>query len=350
VGGEQRGQMRFDVLSQGARLGQYEILGRLAVGGMAEIYLAGVEGFRKLVVIKRMLPEFIDNEEYAGMFLDEARLAARLHHPNVVEVYDIDQVDGQHFYAMEYLHGESAHKLLAACRYARREITYAQAIAIGIGVAAGLHHAHEACDAAGAPLGIVHRDVSPANIVITYDGAVKVVDFGVAKAKIRHSIATRNGTLKGKVAYMSPEQCRGDDVDPRSDVFSIGIVLYELTTGVRPFEADSELDVVKQILETSPIPPLLIRSGYPAQLERIVMRALARAPEDRYATAEELQRDLEGFARDEGLTVSPPALGELLQQVFSGEPGSAPDRENPYLLFSRRPHWSSGPNIRCGTG
>jgi serine/threonine protein kinase len=324
------GWPRLDVLAQGSRLGRYEILGRIAVGGMAEIYLAGLAGFQRLVVIKRMLPGFMDSDEYVRMFLDEAHLAARLRHPNIVEVHDIDQADGQHYYAMEYVHGESVQRLLAACRQARRQLDYAQAIAIVTGVAAALHHAHEARGEDGAPLGIVHRDVSPSNILVTHDGGVKLLDFGVAKARVRHALTTRKGTLKGKIAYMSPEQCRGDAVDRRSDVFSMGAVLYELTTGVRPFEADTDLGVVERVRAAAPIPPLLVRGGYPEGLERIVLRALARAPEERHATADELRRDLEAFLRDEGLAA--PLLGELLRDTL-GEP----DDEPSFSLSIRRP-------------
>lgn len=311
-------QAATQTLMPGARIGRYEIIGRLAVGGMAELYLArvtGLEGFRKLVVLKRILPERAANKEFVRMFLDEARLAALLQHPNIAQVYDIGSVDGHYFFTMEYVHGESLQKVLAASRFAGRDVPLDQAIAIGAGIAAGLHHAHEKTDPEGRPLGIVHRDVSPSNVLVTYEGGVKVVDFGVAKAAERQA-KTRAGTLKGKVAYMSPEQCRGEHIDRRSDVFSIGIVLYELTTGVRPFQGENEFTVLQHITARDPPPPSAVRPGYPAALEKIVLRSLRRDPEERYPTAQALQVDLEAFAREQKLLVSSVALASFMEQLF----------------------------------
>ena len=212
------------------RLGRYEILRPLARGGMAELFLAratGIQGFEKLVVVKRILPEMARDTDYVEMFLEEARLAAGLHHSNIVQVYDIGEDEAAPFFAMEYLHGEDVRTLLRAAALRRARVPVEHALSIAIGVAAGLHHAHEKRDPDGRPLGIVHRDVSPHNVAVTFDGGVKLLDFGVAKTRRRAS-ATRHGTLKGKLGYMSPEQCRGDELDRRSDVFAVAILLWEL--------------------------------------------------------------------------------------------------------------------------
>ena len=194
---------------------------------MAEIYLAkarGIEGFEKLVVLKRILPQHADSEDFIRMFLDEARLAATLHHPNIAQTYDIGTEGGSYFFTMEYVHGEDMRNILKTCARTRKGLPLDHSITMVLGTAAGLHHAHEKLASDGSPLNIVHRDVSPSNVLVTYDGAVKVVDFGIAKAAT-HRAESRVGSLKGKIAYMSPEQCRGEKLDRRSDVFAIGILL-----------------------------------------------------------------------------------------------------------------------------
>jgi serine/threonine protein kinase len=291
---------------------------RLAVGGMAEIYLArasGSEGFEKLVALKRILPQHALSEEFIGMFLNEARLAATLHHPNIAQTYDIGSDGGSYFFTMEYVHGEDMRTLLKAAAKSGQGMPLEHAINVILGVCGGLHHAHEKRGQDGKPLGIVHRDVSPSNVLVTYDGAVKLVDFGIAKAT-SHRAETRVGTLKGKIAYMSPEQCRGEPLDRRSDVFSIGILLYEFTTGHRLFKGDNEFAILNLIVNQDVTPPSQIRPGYPPLLEQIVLRALARERDQRYSTAEELQSDLEGFAREMRLGVSAIALGRFMEALF----------------------------------
>src|SRR5688572_29826451 len=230
-----------DFLAPGTRLGKYELIQRLAVGGMAELYLArctGIEGFEKLVAVKRILPQYACNEEFVSMFLDEARLAATLQHANIAQVYDIGQTEHGLFFTMEFVRGADARELLKSAMRSGDDIPLDRALTIISGAAAGLHAAHEKRGVDGEPLGIVHRDVSPANVLVSFDGCVKVIDFGVAKAT-RQQSQTRVGTLKGKIAYMAPEQCLGEPVDRRCDVFALGIVLYELTCGQWLFEGEN---------------------------------------------------------------------------------------------------------------
>ena len=286
---------------------------------MAEIYLArvsGLPGFEKIVVVKRILPQLATNQEFVQMFLDEARVAATLHHPNIVQMYDIGAVDGNYFISMEYLHGEDLRSIARAMRQKGQDrVPLEHALGIGVGIAAGLHYAHEKVGFDGKPLHIVHRDITPQNIFVTYDGGVKLVDFGIAKASNRAS-ETRYGSLKGKIPYMSPEQCRSEPLDRRSDIFSLGILLYELTTSVRLYRGASEFDVLKQIVEGEIKKPTEVRHGYPVVLEEIVMKALSKRREERYQTARELQAELEAYIRQERLVVSPIAMTNWMESLF----------------------------------
>ena len=322
------------LLEPGARVGKYELERRLAIGGMAEIYLArvtGIEGFEKQVVLKRILPQYAANEEFIAMFLDEARLAATLHHPNIAQVYDIGISGGSYFFTMEYVRGEDLREILRAAHKARRGIPMEHSLQAIIGVCAGLHAAHEKTGLDGESFGIVHRDVSPSNVLVSLDGNIKVVDFGIAKATSRQA-ETRAGTLKGKVSYMSPEQCRGEDLDRRSDVFSIGILLYELTTGRKLFRGDNDFAILSRIVHEDVLPPSELQPDYPIALEAIVLRALSRERDMRFQTAEELQLALEQFARDERLETSSVKLGAFVRELFAHKiaaerAGSAPRRK-----------------------
>lgn len=330
------------------RLGRYQIVRRLALGGMAELFLAraaGVQGFEKQVVIKRVLPQLATEPEFVDMFLDEARLAAGLHHPNIAQVFDIGREGGSYFFAMEYVPGRDLHQILRALRGRGERLSPEHAVAIALAVCAGLHHAHEATDAGGRPLGIVHRDVSPSNVVVTFDGAVKLLDFGIAEAA-SHRAVTRAGLLKGKMAYMSPEQCKGAAVDRRSDVFCVGILLYEMTTGTPLYAGDSDYAILHQIADMDAPRPSSRRPDYPPELEAIVLRALARNPARRYRTAEELQLDLENYAREHKLVLSPIELGRTMRELFEdgdrmeGSPGLG---TAPAAAESRAPLWQRAP-------
>jgi serine/threonine protein kinase len=317
-------------------LGRYQVIRRLAVGGMAEIFLArlgdvgdgegpgqGFDGFEKIVVIKRILPQHALDPELLRMFLDEARLSATLSHPHVTQVYDVgrDAAAGDApFFAMEYVHGSNLRELMQA--HARREkgpLPLAHAIGIVAAAAAGLHYAHEKRGPGGEPLHIVHRDVSPSNVLVSYDGAVKVSDFGIAKWTHQRT-QTQEGALKGKFGYMSPEQCRGKPLDARSDVFALGTILYELTTGEAPFAAATDFDILNKIVGGPPPAPRWAgERAYPPALADLVMRALALEPAARTPSAQALQLELETFAREERLEVSTVALGAFMQTLFADE-------------------------------
>ncbi len=301
------------------QFGKYTLLRKLAAGGMAEIFLAlhrSMAGFEKLVVIKRILPAMNQDKAFIDMLLHEARIAATLSHPNIVQIFDVGQVDGTYYIAMEHIHGEDIRSIVRGMR--RKGVTefpLEHALAIGLGVSAGLAYAHDKRDLEGRPIGIVHRDISPQNVVITFTGDVKIVDFGIAKSE-KVEEEHKDGQLKGKVPYMSPEQAAGKELDARSDIFAVGVVLFELTTGKRLFKGNSELETLRLILESDYPSPAQIRPDYPPQLERIVMRALAKRREDRYQTAREMQADLEAFVREERIAVSTVSLTHWMQMLF----------------------------------
>ncbi|MEO8846380.1 MAG: protein kinase [Kofleriaceae bacterium] len=305
-------------LGPGDKLGKYDLIRQIAIGGMAELYLArtvGIEGFEKLVVIKRILPQFATHANFVNMFLNEARLAATLHHPNVAQVYDIGVEDGDYFFAMEYVHGEDLERIASTSHEHGVPLSLDAALTLVAGLCAGLHYAHEKMGPDGTPLQIVHRDVSPSNVLVSYDGAVKVVDFGIARGS--QGKPTTHGGLKGKINYMSPEQCRADAVlDRRSDIYAIGTLLFELTVGRAPFTGETEYAVLNQIVNVDVPRPTLFVPTYPPALELIVMRALARAPLHRYTTAVELQGALEDFAHENRLRVSPLVLARLMGNLF----------------------------------
>ncbi|MBX7081731.1 MAG: protein kinase, partial [Nannocystaceae bacterium] len=306
-------------LPPGTRMGRYELIGRLATGGMAELYVArhsGLSGFERTVVIKRVLPHLTEDPEFITMFLDEARIAASLDHPNIAQVTDIDHVRGEYFLAMEYVHGRNLREVL---RHAPEGLPLGLALVVLIGVCAGLHHAHEALGNDGRPLGLVHRDVSPSNVMVAYSGAIKLTDFGIAKAAARTS-KTLAGRIKGKIGYMSPEQCRGEEVDRRSDIFSLGIVAYEVLTGARAFHAPNEFAAMARTARGDYIPPQQLRPELPGALVRIVERALATDPDARYPTALHMQLDLEAFAESEARTLSTVELAEFMRERFGTPP------------------------------
>ncbi|MCY1007734.1 serine/threonine-protein kinase [Nannocystis pusilla] len=305
------------VTTSGHIAGKYRMIRRLAGGGMGEVYLAaadGPAGFRKPAVIKRILPHFANDPEFVQMFVKEARLAAALDHPNIVRVYDFGEAGGSFFYVMEYLHGDSLAGLLPKLAQSDRRLPLVHALTVGLGVSAGLHFAHELRGPDDAPSGLVHRDVSPANVFLTGAGEVKLLDFGIAKVMSSTGV-TRDGVRKGKVPYMSPEQCIGAPLDRRSDVFALGILLYEMTTMTRLFRADNEFATMNLITSGEVPPPSRRVADYPPALEAVVLKALSRDREHRHATALALHEDLERVADELGLRPSPLALGRFVHEL-----------------------------------
>jgi tRNA A-37 threonylcarbamoyl transferase component Bud32 len=273
-----------------ASIGRYTVLGLLATGGMAEIFLGKAPGGAP-VVIKRVLPHLARQPAFVAMFVDEARLSSLLHHANIVEVHELGQVGFDLFMVMEYLEGESVAGLMRRSANRSRHVSLALAAHVIAEACAGLSAAHELCDDGGRPLGLVHRDISPSNIFVTYAGDVKVLDFGIATAEHRLT-QTATGQVKGKFSYMSPEQCRGEPLDLRSDIFSLGVVLYELTTRRRLFKRANELMVLRAVTEEAIAPPRTLVPDYPRELERACMRALDRDPRNRHASARALREEL----------------------------------------------------------
>ncbi|HEY5923539.1 MAG TPA: serine/threonine-protein kinase [Kofleriaceae bacterium] len=301
-----------------SRLGKYELLLPLAAGGMARIYIGrstGIGSFERHVVLKMITPERANDLTAVNMFLDEARLAASLNHQNVAQVFEVGEDAGIHYLAMEYVHGQDLRAVLAKAGSQGTRIPLELALTVVAGAAAGLNHAHERRGPDGQPLGIVHRDVSPSNLMIGYDGAVKLLDFGIAKATAR-SVETQSGIIKGKFAYMAPEQCRGRDVDRRSDVFSLGIILYEISTQHRCFRADSDFDTMHRIVTGDVVRPTRLVQGYPQALEAIVMKALAIDATQRYQSAGLLLEALESFAVASRMSLSTMGLGRFMRDMF----------------------------------
>jgi serine/threonine protein kinase len=301
------------------QLGKYQIVRRLAAGGMAELYLgkqSGLEGFEKTVVIKRLHSSLASRKDLVEMFLNEARIAARLNHPNCVQIYDLGQADGQYFIAMEYIHGPDLMALQRAAKRRKQLLPPPITCYIMAAVCRGLHHAHELRDhTSGEKLKLVHRDVSPHNVQVTYNGDIKLVDFGVAKANTL-AAATQAGVLKGKFAYMSPEQCRGDPLDARSDIFAAGILLHELLTRRRLFRRNSDFATMRAVLE-EPIPsPSLVAKDLPPAIEAVVTRALSRELDQRYQDAQQMQLALEGAMRDADWRIGPLEVAEYIGELF----------------------------------
>jgi serine/threonine protein kinase len=302
----------------GTTASQYQLLAKLASGGMAEIFLArgaSVVGVERYCVLKRILRERASDAEFVQMFVHEARLVAQLQHPNIASVYDIGMLGDSYFFTMEYVHGETIRSLLRRARELHRPLPLACVLTIIAGAAAGLHHAHERNSSDGRPLGIVHRDVSPSNLMVSYEGNVKVVDFGIAKAE-NHTVETRSGTVKGKISYLSPEQCRSARVDRRSDVFSLGIVLWEMLTGERLYQRDSEFDTMTAIVHEAARPPSARRSELPSAIDDLVVRMLAKSPEDRFQTAAEVVDAVDAVSMQVGTILSTSAVSRLVRELF----------------------------------
>lgn len=303
------------------KLGRYYLLDRIAIGGMAEIFRArttDTRGVEVLVAVKRVLSQLAEDDEFLQMLVDEAKIATQLDHPNIARVYEFVRTENEYFIAMEYIDGKDLRSIIDRCVSQRYRLKISWIAYIMVSVLDGLHAAHEQKDATGSPLHIVHRDVSPSNILVSYDGAVKLCDFGIAKARLNR-VRTRTGVIKGKVRYMSPEQTTGRKLDRRSDIFSAGTVLYELLTQHPPFEAEAELDLLCAVRDARYPAPTSYCPDLPPELVRILGRALTRSRRSRYSTAQAFADDLRQYLYQHHPDFALSPLRALLQYLFAGD-------------------------------
>lgn len=305
---------------------RYRVIEKLASGGMAEVFRAesaGIEGFKKKVAIKRVLPHLSKKQKFISMFLDEARLSASLSHSNVVQVFDIGMGDNTYFIVMEFVDGADLKAISDNLRKLRRDFPVPEAVYITTKICEGLAYAHELADNDGSPIGIVHRDMSPPNVLITRHGEVKIADFGLAKASNQLE-KSEPGVIKGKFSYLAPEACTGQDLDARADIFAVGIILWELLAGRKLFQGESDYQTVQQVMQAK-IPPLAqFNPGVPPELEKVLHRALARNLDDRYRSARDFGRDLLDFLFHHGQPVGAFAVEDLVVQTMQ-----AKEREKP---------------------
>ena len=301
-----------------SKANDYELLEKIAAGGMAEVWkarLKGEKGFEKIVAIKKILPHLSDNEEFITMFIDEAKVAANLTHPNIAQIYELGKFGDTFFIAMEYVSGKNLRNILNYCKALNVMLPPSIVAFIGVKLCNALDYAHRKKDhSKNQPLNIVHRDISPQNILVSMDGEIKLVDFGIAKATIK-AANTVAGSLKGKLLYMSPEQAEGKNIDHRSDIFSLGNLLYECLTGSRLVDGDSELSILKKVREADFIPPRQINPNIPARLEHILLKSLQKDVENRYSTARELERELKTFMKIEKMHITESDVAEFLIHV-----------------------------------
>ncbi|MFZ5469618.1 MAG: serine/threonine protein kinase [Myxococcota bacterium] len=299
--------------------GRYQLLRKIASGGMGQIYLAraaGERGFEKLLVIKRILPHLVEDEEFFHMFFDEARVSARLNHPNVVQIFDLGEVNGSYYLAMEYVPGDDLRRVQKQARHTKRPIPLGAICRIVADAAAGLDYAHKAKDAQGQPLNIVHRDVSPQNVLVGFDGGVKLIDFGVAKAMGR-SQKTATGVLKGKYAYMSPEQADGLAIDHRSDIFALGVVFWESLTHKRLFKDENDVATMRRVRECQVPLPSEVNPELPKELDPLVLGALHKDAAQRYPDAMALRLEIEDFVVRQRLPASSAHLVAYLSELYA---------------------------------
>ncbi len=311
--------------------GKYYLLERINVGGMAEVFKAktvGVEGFERIVALKRILPSIAEDEEFITMFIDEAKIAVQLQHANIAQIFDLGKVDDSYFIALEYVNGRDLRGIFDDVRKLGQVMPMPQVCYLIMQLCEGLDYAHNKRDAQGRDLNLVHRDVSPQNVLIGYEGEVKLIDFGIAKAAGKAS-KTQAGILKGKFGYMSPEQVRGLPIDRRSDIFALGIVLYEMLTGERLFIGESDFSTLEKVRNVEIIPPSSINSAIPEKLERIVLKALEKNVEDRYQNAIDLHDDLQMFMHSVGQFSSRKDLSAWMKRTFADEIPQEQDGESP---------------------
>jgi hypothetical protein len=301
--------------------GKYVLLERISVGGMAEVFKSkafGVEGFEKILAIKRILPSMAEDADFIEMFIDEAKICGQLNHANICQIFELGRVIDSHFIAMEYVWGKDVLQIQNRFRKIRHTMKPDMAAFIAAKLCEGLDYAHKKKDAGGRPLGIIHRDVSPQNILVSYDGEVKIIDFGIAKAASRSS-KTQAGVLKGKFGYMSPEQVRGLPLDRRSDVFAIGTILYELLTSERLFIGESDFETLEKVRNVAIPPVSTVNPEVPPELERIISKALTRDVDQRYQWASELQEQLHAFLLSRDPVFTAKQLASWMREQFAVE-------------------------------
>jgi serine/threonine protein kinase len=323
--------------------GPYHLLEKIAVGGMAELFRAkrtGVEGFEKVLAVKRILPHLSDNKEFVDMFIDEAKMVAGLGHPNIVQIFDLGKIEKSYYIAMEYVHGRDLRSILRRAKERAVAVPQEVAVLIASKVCSALEYAHRKKDDKGQKMKIVHRDVSPQNILISFEGGVKLTDFGIAKAATKAS-AHESGALRGKLLYMSPEQAWGKPMDRRSDIFSLGLVLYEMLTDHRPFLGSSELSILEMVRECRIAPPSSVSAAIPEDLEQATMKALARDPDQRYADAAEMQKDLERILHA-GRSPTDADIARFMQLLFEQEERGEPVADE-HTSGIHRPAAAAGP-------
>ncbi len=302
----------------GSVLGKYRLLAELGQGGMSNVYLAvarGPSGFNKLVVLKMLRPSLARDPHFLSMFLDEARLSARLNHPNVVQTNEVGIEDARHLIAMEYLEGQPLSRILQRAQASGTPMSTAMHLRILVETMVGLHYAHELSDFDGSPMNLVHRDVSPQNIFVTYDGQVKILDFGIAKA-VTSSVNTTAGVVKGKIAYMSPEQFAGEPIDRRADLFALGVLLWECATGTRMWKKKSDAVVLQAVMGGNIPSPRTVNPTVDERFVAICRRALSVKPSDRYASALDLEHDVEQILASQPERVVVRDIGKYVSDLF----------------------------------
>jgi len=313
---------------QSRRFGKYLLVEKLATGGMAQLYrgkIVGVQGFEKFIAIKMILPHLAEEKELVNSFIDEAKLAALLNHQNIVQIYDFGSIESSYFITMEYLYGRDLRHVLAKSKERGLPLSLENSLYVASRICAGLAYAHTLKDFQGKPLHLIHRDISPQNIFLTYEGDVKIVDFGIAKAASQSTI-TQIGMIKGKVAYMSPEQACGTSIDHRSDIFSTGVLLYEMITGTRMFTGEDTMQILAKVREADYLPLESVRSGLSPKIYEILNRALARDPAERYPSCDEMMADLEECIFRSDMRPSARSVTDYMKELFREEIAAERDR------------------------
>src|SRR5688572_9961729 len=332
--------------------GKYLLLDRIAVGGMAEVYTAksfGIEGFEKIIAIKRILPTMAEDEDFIDMFIDEAKIAGQLNHASIVPIYELGKLGDSHYIAMEFVWGKDLLQIMNRFRRLRKRMPAAMVAFVALKLCEGLDYAHNKRDRRGNPLNIIHRDISPQNVLVSYEGQVKLIDFGIAKAASR-TTKTQAGVLKGKFGYMSPEQVRGLPIDARSDVFAVGTCMYEMVTSERLFMGESDFSTLEKVRNALVDPPTTMVPDLPKELEQIIMRALQKGAEDRYQTAAEMQEALQRFLAGQRPPFGTSKLSAWMKTAFATEIAREKARIDSFAAAGRPQVLRAGNNPKRASG